>query len=179
MVRRVAVFGLALAAIGLIPVTSASQTRSATESTLHAAFTYNFAKFAQWPDSRATSGPLTFCVLDDEAVENALEELIRGSSIQGREVAIVRGFAREQIPLCHLVYLPDIAAADPDFLADALRASVLIVGAGRDFAQRGGVIGLFVEGGHMQFAVNLGLARRAGIMLSSQMLSLATIVGDE
>jgi len=56
---------------------------------------------------------------------------------------------------------------------------VLIVGDGREFAERGGVIGLFVEDGHMQFAVNLGLARRAGITLSSQMLSLATIVGDE
>jgi hypothetical protein len=74
--------------------------------------------------------------------------------------------------------MPGTSAADPDLLADALSASVLTVGGGRDFAQLGGVIGLFVEEGHMQFAVNLGLARRAGIMLSSQMLSLATIVGD-
>ena len=138
MVRRVAVFGLALAAIGLLPETSASQTRSATESTLHAAFTFNFAKFTQWPDSRAQAGPLTFCVLNDEVVEDALEELIRGSSIRGREVAIVRGIDREQIPLCHVLYLPDIAAVGPDFLADALGASALIVGDGREFAQRGG-----------------------------------------
>lgn len=141
MVRRVAVFGLALAAIGLLPETSASQTRSATESTLHAAFTFNFAKFTQWPDSRAQAGPLTFCVLNDEVVEDALEELIRGSSIRGREVAIVRGIDREQIPLCHVLYLPDIAAVGPDFLADALGASALIVGDGREFAQRGGSSG--------------------------------------
>jgi hypothetical protein len=118
-------------------------------------------------------------VLNDRAVEDALEELIRGSSIQGREVAIVRGADREQIPLCHVLYLSDVAAAGPDIFADAARSSVLTVGDGQAFAEGGGVIGLFVEDGHMQFAVNLGLARSSGIALSSQLLTLATIVGNQ
>lgn len=173
-----AVFGLALATIGLLPVASASQTRSATETTLHAAFTYNFAKFAQWTGTRSTSGPLTFCVLDDQAVEDALDELIQGSSIQGREVAIVRGIDRARVSLCHVLYVPESAEAEANLLAEASRAGVLTVGRGRAFAEDGGLIGLYVEEGHMRFAVNLDLARRAGIGLSSQMLTLATIVGD-
>ena len=118
-------------------------------------------------------------MLGDQAVEDALDELIQGSSIQGREVAIIRGIDRERVPLCHVLYVPETAEAEGDLLAGASRAAVLTVGEGRDFAEGEGMIGLYVEDGHMRFAVNLGLARRTGIALSSQMLSLATIVGDE
>ena len=180
MVRRAAVLVLALATIGLLPVSSASQVRrAATETALHAVFIYNFAKFAQWTGDRSTSGPLTFCVLDDEAVEEALGQLLLGSVIQGREAAIVRDIARDQLRTCHVLYVQDITAEGPELLDDLSSSSVLTVGNGQEFARLGGIIGLFVEGGHMQFAVNLDLARRTGITLSSQLLSLATIVGDE
>jgi len=179
MLRWVAVLGLALASIGLVPGTGASQTRVATETTLHAIFTYNFAKFAQWTGTRATSGPLTFCVLDAQGVEDALEELIRGRPIQGRDVAMVRGIDLARVSLCHVLYVSEDTAEDGDLLAAASRAAVLTVGSGREFAEGGGVIGLYVEDGHMRFAVNLALARRSGIGLGSQMLSLATIVGNE
>ena len=153
--------------------------RAATETALHAVFVYNFAKFAQWTGDRPTSGPLTFCVLGDRAVEEALGQLVLGKAIQGREATLVRDIGRDQLRTCRVLYFSDITAERPGFLDALSSASVLTVGTGREFAQLGGIIGLFVDSGHMQFAVNLNRARGAGITLSSQLLSLATIVGDE
>jgi hypothetical protein len=179
MLRRVAVLGFALATIGLLPVSAASQERrAATETALHAAFVYNFAKFVDW-EGAGSAGPLRFCVLGDEAVEEALGQLVVGSSVQGRLATVVRDVNRNQLSACHVLYVGDVTVGGEAFLNDLSRRPVLTVGNGKGFAERGGMIGLFVEGGHMQFAVNLNLTRRAGITLSSQLLSLATIVGDE
>ena len=179
MLRRAAVLGLALATVGLLPASAASQERRvATETALHAAFVYNFAKFAQWPNDRSTDA-MTFCVLGDAAVEEALGQLVVGTSVQGRAATITRDIDRNQLGACRVLYVGDVTAEERGFLNDLSSSPVLTVGDGRDFARLGGMIGLFVEEGHMQFAVKLDLTRRAGITLSSQLLSLATIVGDE
>ena len=57
-------------------------------------------------------------------------------------------------------------------------ASILTVGDGEDFARGGGVIGLFIEDGRMRFAINSDAAQRAGLRLSSKLLSLAKIVKE-
>ncbi len=46
------------------------------------------------------------------------------------------------------------------------------------FADTGGMVELFVEGGRMRFAVNVDALQRARIQLSSRVLALAKIVRD-
>src|ERR1700687_854921 len=55
---------------------------------------------------------------------------------------------------------------------------ILTVSDGSGFAQTSGMIELFVEGGHMRFAVNVDSVERSGLHLSSRLLGLAKIVGS-
>ena len=62
-------------------------------------------------------------------------------------------------------------------ILDSVRGRpVLTVSDGAGFAQAGGMIELFVEGGRMRFAVNLDAVEQAHVRLSSQLLGLAKIV---
>ena len=55
-------------------------------------------------------------------------------------------------------------------------ASVLSVGDSSEFTRRGGVIHLYLEDGHMRFAVNVAAAEKARLRISAKLLNLARIV---
>jgi hypothetical protein len=55
---------------------------------------------------------------------------------------------------------------------------ILTISDGEDFARLGGIAHIFVETGKMRFALNLELAKRSRLQLSSKLLALATRVYD-
>ena len=151
--------------------------QSVTQPSLRAAFLYNFAKFTEWGDEGALSGPLTICVVDDSAVEGALNDLVGGSTINGRAVLISRG---ARLRACHLVYVGIADRQRAASILDELHgAAVLTVSNGYEFVRLGGVVGLFVDEGRMRFAINPEAAQRAGLRLSSRLLQLAKILKDD
>jgi hypothetical protein len=165
---------IAPVAILLAGVSWANQ--SVTQPALRAAFLYNFAKFTEW-NSDASPGPLTICILDDAAVQGALSDLVGGSTINGRAVAISRG---GRLRACHLLYVGDADRDRAASILDELQgASVLTVSNGHDFVRLGGIVGLFVDEGRMRFVINQAAAHRAGLRLSSRLLQLATILTDD
>lgn len=157
---------------------AAGSAADVTQATLNAAFLFNFAKFAEW-SATASKGPLNLCVLKDEASERALAKLVADARIDERPIQVMTGVARNRLRSCHVLYIGDVAAAESRAIVTELQdAAVLTVSSGEQFARMGGVIGLFLEAGKMRFAVNQDAAQRAGIKLSSRLLSLATLVRD-
>ena len=151
--------------------------QTVTQPALKAAFLYNFAKFAEWPDDQGAAGPITLCVVEDAAVDDALEQLVRGGPINGRAVTVLRG-NRERLRQCHLLYMTGDPSRALGILEDLKGAPVLTVSDGEQFTHLGGIIGLFLEDGKMRFAVNADAAQRCGIRLSSRLLSLAKLVKE-
>jgi hypothetical protein len=171
------VLGGIIAPVAMLLATGVSWAGQAvTQPALRAAFLYNFVKFTEWTGD-VSSGPLTICIVEDSALENALTDLVDGSSINGRAVLISR---TGRLRACHLVYL---GATEPERAASILDelqgASVLTVSAGYDFVRLGGIVGLVVEQGRMRFAINPDAAQRAGLRLSSRLLRLAKILKDD
>lgn len=151
-----------------------------TAPALKAAFLYNFAKFATWPaESLAPGQPLALCVLDDDAVAEALKLTIKGQSVDGHALSVQVVTKTSPIHWCHLLYAGDLDANElprlPQYAADA---GLLTVGSHHQFAEQGGVAQLILHNDRMRFAINVAAAQRAQVTLSSRMLSLATIVKD-
>jgi uncharacterized protein DUF4154 len=166
----------ALLTAGLVAEVSLSG-QAVTQPALKAAFLYNFAKFAEWPSDAASTNPLTLCVIDDDAVDDALSQLARGSVVNGRPVA-VQHVSHDHLRACHLAYFGGTADRAIAMLDEIKGAPVLTVSDGEQFARMGGVIGLFLEDGKMRFAVNADAAQRGGVRLSSRLLTLAKLVKD-
>jgi hypothetical protein len=150
-----------------------------TQPALKAAFLFNFAKFVEWPAEASPSASLSVCVLDDVAVEDSLEQLVAGAPVSARSVTIIKSARNKSLRGCQVIYLGD---PDPSHITDTLddlkNAPILTVGDGDQFARGGGMIGLFIEDGRMRFAINPDAAQRAGLRLSSRLLSLAKIVKE-
>jgi hypothetical protein len=165
--------------LGLVLVPSAASAQSAPESTLKAAFLYNFAKFAEWPADAPPADPLMMCVIGDAGVADALDETVKGRTIDGRKVVVARA-TLDGIRGCHVVYLTGFDPKRAQQIVDDLKnAPVLTVSDREQFAQGGGIAGLFVDQGRMRFAINVEAALRCRLRISSRLLSLAKIVKDD
>jgi hypothetical protein len=171
--------GVVVAAILMLALAPAVRAQSAPEPALKAAFLYNFAKFAEWPVDAPPADPLTICVLGDAAIADALDETVKGRTVDGRKTVVVR-VKPEGFRDCHVLYLAGLEAKRAQAIIDGLKgAPVLTVGDREQFAQSGGIAGLFIEQGRMRFAINVEAAQRGRLRISSRLLSLAKIVKDD
>jgi hypothetical protein len=159
---------------------SISHAQDVTETSLRAAFIYNIAKFTEWPvDVLSAATPFAACVLGDTQVGDALERSVKGRQLAGRAVTVVRVPVGGPLRSCHLLYISGLRSAQVTaILATVGGAPVLTIGDVDDFARIGGIAHVFVENGTMRFDIDLGLARRSRLQLSSRLLVLAVHVHD-
>jgi hypothetical protein len=154
---------------------------TAVEYQVKAAFLYNFAKFIEWPaeDFPSAKSPITFCIVGHDPFGNALEEVLRGKTVNNREFLARRTKDYPELKTCQLAFVS--AQEDkhlPEILSSLKGTSVLVVGESDDFAERGGTVQFFLENNKLRFAVNVEAAKRARLQISSKLLALARIVGD-
>jgi hypothetical protein len=148
------------------------QAQPVSEAALKAAFLYNFAKFTTWP-AETLNGPLALCVVGDGAVAGALEQIVKGRTVDGRDVSVYRLGRDANLRSCHMLYLPgDDAQFAADVVASLKGAPVFTVADGRAAADAGVVAGLFLDHGRMRFAINAAAAQHARLHISSKVLAL-------
>jgi hypothetical protein len=175
--------GLLLAAMAAVAMASGVRVwaQDVTETSLKSAFIYNFAKFTNWPDDvLPPSAPLVACVVEDGAVADALERTVKQRLLSGHPVTVSRVTGGSPLRSCHLLYLGRVTRAQAAAVLAVVRgAPVLTIGEVDDFAGIGGIAHMFVHGGKIRFALDLGMAKRVRLQLSSKLLSLATTIHDD
>lgn len=148
------------------------------ENRVKAAFVFNFIKFVEWPDtSFASSGsPLYVCVWGDKANSDALKVLDQKTAKQ-RQLKVIAVHEASGLTKCHVLFL---TRKSRDTFKTILRSiagkSILTVSDIGEFAQSGGLIGLFKADDQMRFAINVDATQRAGLRMSSQLLKFGRIV---
>ncbi|HXB73009.1 MAG TPA: YfiR family protein [Candidatus Acidoferrales bacterium] len=161
-------------------------TNTANEYALKAAFLYKFASFVVWPDSNA-SEPLCIGVAGDDPFGSALDEVVKGKSINGRTFEI-RRFAPGQMPgNCQILFISGSEKNGsekngsekkklPAVLDHVQGVPILTVGDMAGFCESGGMIRLGLEDNRIIIEINPAAAEKAGLQLSSKLLGVARIV---
>jgi hypothetical protein len=167
----------------LLALASASTvaSQSVTVPALKAAFVYNFAKFTAWPaDALAPAQRLHLCVVGDNQVADALEQVIKGRVVEGHELTVQILKPDGPLRSCHLLYVGGLDAKGVRQLLGTLHdAPIFTVSDSERFAEAGGVAQLILENDRMRFAINVAAAQRGRLQLSSKLLHLATIIKKE
>ena len=171
-----------MAAIGVCACASIASAQTASEPALKAAFLLNFAKFTEWPaEALAPGDAIVLCVINDGAVGEMLVDLTKGRTVDGHALTVsVMKPDSAALASCRLLFTAGLDAAKSSALLESIAGKpVFTVGDSEMFAQMGGVANFFVDERTMRFAINLDAAHRAGIHLSSKLLSLAKIVKED
>ncbi len=159
--------------------TSWARAQSHSEYEVKAVFLYNFAKFVEWPREAAGAPDLPFaiCVIGQDPFGENLENAVRGKSINRRNVTLRRLREAREARTCQIAFISASERRHLRALLDSLDgADVLIVGDMEGFADQGGMINFTLDEDHVRFEVNVDAAARAGLKMSSKLLSLARIV---
>ncbi len=158
-----------------------AQSQSVGEYEVKAAFLYNFAKFIDWPDSSfaGPSAPFAICVLGVDPFGRALDDALESKAIGSHPVALARLQEVAQARRCQMVFVSSSESRRLPEIEDRLRgASVLLVGDFPGFADAGGTLQFIIQDNRVRFLINTDAAQRAGLRLSSKLLSVARVVHD-
>lgn len=178
MNRRRTAAALLGALLGLLPGTCAHA--SAPEDEIKLAFTYNIARFVTWPEREAAQADaFRLCVMGRDAYRIASDNLVdrRVGKLPIAVLAIEK--PEDAAGACDLLYLPGEVADADAFVAKIDSAPVLTVSDAPGFAELGGIVELTRRSDRVAMRINVEASRRAGLTISSQLLSLATLVAND
>ncbi len=164
--------------LGLLTATCAHAT--ADEDELKLAFTYNLARFVTWPDrDDKDADDFRLCVMGDDAYRMATDNL--SNRRVGEQPISVVAIERpaDATGQCDLLYLPNVVDDADAFVTSVDAEPVLTVSDAPGFAELGGIVELSRRSDRVAMRINVEASRRAGLTISSQLLSLATLVANE
>jgi hypothetical protein len=162
-----------------LPTVQAEE-RLPNEYQVKMAFLFNFARFVEWPtDAFAEAGsPIILGILGDDPFGSSLDT-IRGKTINGRKLIINKFKDVEDIRACHILFISNSEKNRlPRILTFLRQSKILTVGDTKKFTLKGGVINFIIENNKVGFEINVDAGKRAGLRISSKLLSLARIVHD-
>jgi hypothetical protein len=167
---------LLLPGMGLLASRAPGQAEPAnTGYSIKAAFIYNFAIYIDWPAEllKTREEPFVVGVVGSDAFAELLRRTLAEKTVRGHRFMVKRGGTAKSIKDCHIVFF---SAETPD-LATALSllgsTPTLTVGESAAFADAGGMINFLVDDNKLRFDVNTEAGRRANLIMSSRLLSLA------
>ena len=150
------------------------------EPDLKATLLFDFTQFVEWPASAFPDAdtPITIGVLGDDPFGASLDSVVVNERVRGRSIAVRRYRSVDEIGVCHVLYISSSESSRLGTILPALAGrGILTVGESDGFADRAGIMRLFVAGHRARLRINLGAARAAGLTISSKLLRLADIVG--
>ena len=158
------------------PEVSRAEGAASLEYPVKAAFLLNFAKFTEWPpDSpQAVAESVSICVFGDDPFGLALDKTVEGRLVGGRPIVLRRYRSLADVEPCHVLFIAKPESERlPLVFARLGGQPVITVGESEGFTRRGGVIELSVENNRARFEINLRVAERLGLGLSSRLLAVA------
>jgi hypothetical protein len=147
------------------------------EYKLKALVLFSFAKFVEWPPEAFSQpdSPIMIGVLGDDPFEEVLDQIVRGRTINGRPLVIKRSKRVQDLKSCNVLFISSSEQErESQILASLQGLPVLTVGETQQFLSNGGIIRLKMKQQKVRFNIRAQVAERAGLKLSSQLLSLAT-----
>ena len=158
---------------------ASAQTDPSREYQVKAVFLFNFAQFVEWPPAAfaGASSPIVIGVLGENPFGAYLDETVREEKVASRPLEVQRYRRVDEIKTCHVLFISRSEAHRLEQILAALRdRSILIVGDGDDFVQRGGMIRLATAQNKIRMIVSVEAAKAASLTISSKLLRSADVV---
>ncbi len=167
------ILGLALT---VQPVCLCAQARQFGEYDVKAVFMANFFKFVEWP---SPVREYRLCIYGSDPFGQSVRTL-EGMKVRGTMLEVRRPSSLRALGDCHVLFISSSERRRIRAILDAVRGmDLLTVGDTEGYAQEGVMLNFYIEASKVKFEINLNSIRSSRIAVSSQLLKLGRMVGDE
>ena len=165
----------ALAALGLNPPIQAAEFYS--EDAVKAAFIYRFAGYVDWPRKTEPSPTFRIAVLGSKEISSRLEAMAADRTLHGRPVTVQRISRVQDAGNAQILYIGPTHRGSLERLVRAVAdRDMLVITDEPDGLESGSAINLLKVDQRVRFEVSTEAAQRAGLTISSGLLSVAVRV---
>lgn len=143
-----------------------------------AAFVFNFIKFVEWPAESFDDpdAPIYVCVWGTKST-SALLATLHDKTAKSRAIHVLYTRDAGKLARCHVLYVSKSSAgAYRSIIRGISGRSILSISDISEFAENGGLIGLYRSDNQMRFAINLKATQASGLRMSSTLLKFGKIV---
>lgn len=179
--RTVGVFARVAAGILLLwastALAAANSVEPSTGDATKAAFVLRFAGYVEWPADQHRQADFRIAVLGDPSLATDLEQLGNGRMVAGRPVRISRVTSASQARDAQVLVVGESRRGELGSLLRPLAGHpVLVVTSEPDALPAGSVINFLGQQDGLRFEISLPAARRTGLRIGSELLSVAARV---
>ena len=144
------------------------------EYQVKAAFIYNFIAFTQWPES--TEPAINLCLYGEDYFGQEIDKL-QNKSVGTRSIKVVRIRNSDQLPKCQVIFFSkSVNNTMADIISNLESNPILILADSPNAISQGVTINMSLVNEKIVFEINLGIARKSGLDISSKLLQLAVKV---
>ncbi len=148
-----------------------------SEAAVKAAFIHRFSGYVEWPREAAPTTRLTIGVMGDPDVAGLLETLVARQAATARPTQVVRIARIADLGDAQILYIGAGARRDLRKTIAAVETKpVLVVTDDENGMDMGATVNFLVVDRRVRFEVSLTAAQRAGLKISSDLLSVAARV---
>ena len=154
-----------------------AQSGAPSENQVEAAFLYNFGKFVEWPTNAFADAysPFVIGVVGDNQLRVELERIVANKKINNHLVVVRAVTAASAVNGCHIVFISSAALKKSAVILAAMdHPGILTVTEGAEYFTGSDLIINFVRvDSKIRFEINAAVAGKAGLKISSKLLTLA------
>jgi hypothetical protein len=167
-----------LRAVAILPLLcGAASAQGAPEYEVKGVFMYKFGDYVEWPAAAfdGPGAPFTIGILGEDPFDGSLDQIVQNRTVQGRPVVIRRFRRVDEVRRVQILFLSASEMERWQKDLESLRGTNILTVC--DHAvQPGAVITFVLKDKKVRFEIDEDAAGRAGLKLSSKLLSLATSV---
>lgn len=144
------------------------------------ALTLNFARFTQWPDQEDPMQRQKFrvCLVGDNVVQQAFEA-VNDKSISDKAIEVVNTNRLRNLHECHILFISELPKNIlMQVFLNVKSRPILTIGQTEEFVESGGMVGMINVDGKIKLYINLPVVRASGLTISSNLLRLSRIFGE-
>lgn len=148
-----------------------------SEEAVKAAFIFRFTAYVEWPEEALPQDSFTIAVLGDGSVAERLKALTAGRSLLSRPVQVREISNLAQAKDVQVLFVGRNRRTElRRLLAPVANRRVLVISDEVEGLEAGSAVNFLMADSRLRFEVSLPAAKRAGLKVSSEMLSVAARV---
>jgi hypothetical protein len=162
-------------------ISIAARANAPDEYQVEAVFLLHFTQFVEWPAQEFADphAPFVIGVLGRDPFGSALDEVVRGETVNGRPLIVKRFAAAADLSPCQILFIDRSAVKEADQVIGTLSHSGTLTVSNVDVPAPADVIIKFLnEDRRIRLRINVDYARSAGLTISSKLLRPAQLVGS-